>query len=129
MKKLFFPIICVNPKPATYPNIPPRIPVKTISVSISKIILLFVPPIAFINPISWLLSITEAVIKFEIPRAEANELKIQINNIKSSVLFKIVPSDSATCLLGLATLSVKTGEGKCEKVFFVCRRKLSNLVR
>jgi len=24
--------------------------------------------------------------------------------------------------------TVKTGEGKCEKVFFVCRKKLFNLV-
>jgi len=31
-----FPIICVNPIPAIYPNIPPNIPVRTISVSISK---------------------------------------------------------------------------------------------
>ena len=25
--------------------------------------------------------------------------------------------------------TVNTGEGKCEKVFFVCRKELSNLVR
>ena len=78
------------------------------SVSTRRAICQFCAPSAFISPSSWLRSITLAVMRFEMARAEPMELRIVIRTIRSVVLFRIVPSDSATCRTGRATPSRTT---------------------
>ena len=106
--KTLRPIICVKPNPTKYPAAPPIIPITITSVKTETVTAVLLAPIAFFKPISALLSITLAVTKFEIPRAEAIKLKTVIKSINKLVLFKIAPSDSATCLIGFATASVIT---------------------
>ena len=65
-------------------------------------------PIAFSKPISCERSITDAVMRFEMPRADPTRASTVMSNMSSCVLSRMAPSDSATWRLALATESVMT---------------------
>jgi hypothetical protein len=83
-------------------------PVMVISVRTRALMGLSWAPTALRRPISAERSITLAVTKLEIPRAEPARLRAVMRSMRSWVFLRMAPSDSATCRMGLETASVIT---------------------
>ena len=79
-----------------------------VSVRNSEMICLSFAPTAFMRPISLERSMTPAVTRFAMARAEAMSARTVTRTMSSWVFSRIVPSDSATWRTGRATESVMT---------------------
>ena len=97
------PITCAKQRPMPYPNSPPKSPARKISVKTRMTTEISVAPRALRSPSSRLLYMIFALTRFDTPMVADKRERTVIRSIRSCVLPKIFPSDSAIWRTGRAT--------------------------